>query len=189
MPLDHIVANQGQDRTVDLLTPAGCALGLGIVPVSLDLLDSHCQRMVRAHSVPAGAGRWHPIGVSALGGLLAALVAVAGASPEAWVIVTLGGIAAAFAAAIRSARTAQRSVSWVEREIPAHALDRSGIPASIRSIAGDIRRQVPGARFVLGELRRKSVVLDPYLIVERDAQRIVLGIWDDEQVTACARRI
>ena len=64
-----------------------------------------------------------------------------------------------------------------------------GIPASIRGFAHTVKREFPPARLIIGELRQDTVVLDPYLIAEYGDDRVVLGIWDGEQVIACADRM
>ena len=77
---------------------------------------------------------------------------------------------------------------WQERWIPACALDGHGVPQPIAALARTLQREMPGSALILGELIQEQVVLDPYLLLEHDEQRVCLGIWDDTRVIACARR-
>ena len=67
------------------------------------------------------------------------------------------------------------------------ALERARqMSLAIRQSAERLRRRLPGVSFVLGELYQEQVRLDPYLVAEYGAARVVLGIWDGEEVVACA---
>jgi hypothetical protein len=59
------------------------------------------------------------------------------------------------------------------------------LPPAISKVVRTVRRNVDGM-LVLGELRRKEVVLDPYIVVEHNGERACLGIWIDHEVIACA---
>jgi hypothetical protein len=71
---------------------------------------------------------------------------------------------------------------WRERRIE----DLRDVPAPIRNAAEELRRRVPRVGFVVGELYQERVRLDPYLVAEYGSARAVLGIWDDDQIIACA---
>lgn len=71
---------------------------------------------------------------------------------------------------------------WRERE----AEDLSDVPAAIRLSAERLQHRLPGVGFVVGELYQEKVRLDPYLVAEYGRARVVLGIWDGDQVIACA---
>jgi hypothetical protein len=71
---------------------------------------------------------------------------------------------------------------WRERE----TADLSGMPALIRQSAKRLQRRLPGVGFVVGELYQEQVRLDPYLVAEYGGARVVLGIWDGDEVIACA---
>jgi hypothetical protein len=75
---------------------------------------------------------------------------------------------------------------WEEREVPAGFLARGDVPEPIARVALLLRDDVPGARFVVGELKRRETVLDPYLLIEQDGECVCLGIWERDQVIACA---
>ena len=61
-----------------------------------------------------------------------------------------------------------------------------GVPLPIARLARDMRREAPGSILVLGELLRQEIVLDPYLLLERDGERVCLGIWDGRRIIAAA---
>ncbi|MEJ0019128.1 MAG: hypothetical protein WDN25_21735 [Acetobacteraceae bacterium] len=60
------------------------------------------------------------------------------------------------------------------------------MPEPIARVARLLQSELPGARLVLGELKREETVLDPYLLLERDGERVCLGIWENDTVVACA---
>lgn len=64
--------------------------------------------------------------------------------------------------------------------------DLSDMPPIIREAAERLERHLPSVRFVVGELFQERVKLDPYLIAEYGNARVVLGIWDGDEVIACA---
>jgi hypothetical protein len=72
--------------------------------------------------------------------------------------------------------------SWRERETD----NLHDVPAVIRQSAEQLRHRLPGVGFVVGELYQEQVRLDPYLVAEYGAARAVLGIWDGDQIVACA---
>lgn len=76
---------------------------------------------------------------------------------------------------------------WRERWIPAGLLGDLGVPEPIAATARLLRRDLPGATLILGELMREEVVLDPYLLLEYGDERVCLGIWEDGEVIACAQ--
>jgi len=71
---------------------------------------------------------------------------------------------------------------WRERPTE----DLNEVPAVIRQSAEQLQRRLPGVGFVAGELYQERVRLDPYLVAEYGNARVVLGIWDGDQVIACA---
>jgi len=60
------------------------------------------------------------------------------------------------------------------------------VPSSIRVKALLLKREVPQMRFFVGELFQQQTKLDPYLVAEYQGERLVLGIWDGEQVIISA---
>ena len=75
---------------------------------------------------------------------------------------------------------------WEERVVAAEMLVELGVPLPIALLARDLRREAPGSILVLGELLQQEVVLDPYLLLERDGERVCLGIWDGRRIIAAA---
>jgi hypothetical protein len=75
---------------------------------------------------------------------------------------------------------------WEERVVTVEALLDLGAPPRITLRARDLQRAAPGSSLVLGELLRETVVLDPYLLLERGNERVCLGIWDERRIIASA---
>jgi hypothetical protein len=75
---------------------------------------------------------------------------------------------------------------WEERSVAAEALIDLGVPLRIARIARDLHDGAPGSALILGELMQNEVVLDPYLLLECDGERVCLGIWDDRRIIAAA---
>jgi hypothetical protein len=76
---------------------------------------------------------------------------------------------------------------WEERRVSVTSLDSLGVPEPIARIARSLQSDVPDAKFILGELKRESAVLDPYLLIEHGKECACLGIWEDGHVVECAR--
>ncbi len=75
---------------------------------------------------------------------------------------------------------------WQERCVDPELLHQLGVPLRIARLAHDLCRDAPEARLILGELIREEVVLDPYLLLECNSERICLGIWDGPKIVAAA---
>ena len=75
---------------------------------------------------------------------------------------------------------------WEERIVTLEMLLDLGAPPRISLLARDLQRAMIGSTLILGELLREEVVLDPYLLLEADGERICLGIWEDRRVIAAA---
>jgi hypothetical protein len=71
---------------------------------------------------------------------------------------------------------------WRERPLA----DLGDVPAPIRGVAEELQRRVPRVGFTVGELYQERVKLDPYLVAEYGGARVVLGIWDGDQIIGCA---
>ena len=71
---------------------------------------------------------------------------------------------------------------WEEREVLSYA----GVPEPIAKVARVLQDDVPGARLILGELKRELTVLDPYLLIEHRGECVCLGVWENDEVIACA---
>ena len=70
---------------------------------------------------------------------------------------------------------------WEERQV----LTFADAPEPIARVARLLKSEVPGARLILGELKREETVHDPYLIMEYQGECVCLGIWENDQVIAC----
>jgi hypothetical protein len=75
---------------------------------------------------------------------------------------------------------------WRERWIAAGLLGDLGVPEPISATARTLRRELPGATLVLGELMREEAILDPYLLLKYGDECVCLGIWEDGQIVARA---
>ncbi len=71
---------------------------------------------------------------------------------------------------------------WEEREVRSFV----DVPEPIARTARLLKGEMPGARLILGELKREETVLDPYLLIEHQGECVCLGIWENDQVIACA---
>jgi len=76
---------------------------------------------------------------------------------------------------------------WEERRVSVFALNALDVPEPIARIAQSLKRDLPDAKFILGELKRESAVLDPYLLAEHGNDCVCLGIWENGQIIECAR--
>jgi hypothetical protein len=76
--------------------------------------------------------------------------------------------------------------SWEEHWVAPEVLAALGVPSRIASMARALCREAPGAILILGELKQQEVVLDPYLLLERDGECVCLGIWDGDRIIASA---
>ena len=75
---------------------------------------------------------------------------------------------------------------WEERQVPIGFLSTNNVPAPIARVARLLHDDLPGARLILGELKREETVLDPYILIEQDGECVCLGIWDNGRMVACA---
>jgi hypothetical protein len=69
---------------------------------------------------------------------------------------------------------------WQERVV----VGLHEVPVAIREPALRLQRRLPEVEFVVGELFQNRVKLDPYLIAQYGDGRVVLGIWDGNEVVA-----
>jgi len=186
MPFDALVAPTQPKLLLDVLTD------LGIVPISRELLEAHKQAQLDRFA-PSFWYRHQPLLPAALLGSVGCMAATGGLSQRmlpyaslfsdwltlAWMCV----IGLLIGAGVFRVRAGSR---WEERSVPAEWLQGLGVPQPIAWLARDLCRQVPGAALILGELKQEYVVLDPYLLLERDGEQVCLGIWEDGRIVACA---
>src|ERR1700733_12452674 len=94
----------------------------------------------------------------------------------------LSGTAGAESLAISLEQWDIKPVDWntlaAHKQAQFERLEISGVPEPIAAMARSMHRKVPGSSVILGTLVRESVVLDPYLLLVRDEERVCLGLWD-----------
>ena len=71
---------------------------------------------------------------------------------------------------------------WQERAEP----DLASVHPRVARSARALREQLPEAEFRIGELFQRQVKLDPYLIAVYGNERLLLGIWDGDDLIFCA---
>lgn len=188
MPFDALIAPPRPLSLADVLAEQA------IVPVSQEALAAHKQAQLERFA-PSFWYRHQPVLPAALLGSVACMaisggvtqrMALDGSGVSGWL--TLGWmcvIAMLIGAGVFRVRAGSH---WEERWIPAEWLHGLAVPEQIAVLARELTRQVPGSTLILGELKQEHVVLDPYLLLERDGEQVCLGIWEGEHVVACASR-
>jgi hypothetical protein len=186
MPFDALVAPARQRLLREVLDEHG------ITPVSLEALAAHKQAQLERFA-PSFWFRHQALLPAALLGSVAGMAASGGLAQQIghgspWPsMLTLGWmcvIAMLIGAGVFRVRAGSH---WEERWVPAGWLDDLGVPEPIARVARTVSRETPGAGLILGELIQEEVVLDPYLLLERDGETVCLGIWDNGRIVACAR--
>ncbi len=186
MPFDALVAPAPHKLLADEVADRG------IVPVSLGTLAAHQQAQLERfapsfwyrHQALLPAALLGSVGGMAFSGGLAERVADSGSPLSCWLTLSwMGVIMLLLGAGVFRVRAGSH---WEERWVPAVWLKGLGVPEPIVALARDLNRSVPGAALILGELVEDHVVLDPYLLLERDGERVCLGIWDDGGIIAIA---
>jgi len=187
MPFDALVAPPQPLSLVDEVAD------LGIAPVSLELLAAHKQAQLERFA-PSFWYRHQPILPAALLGSVACMAVSGGVTQRmalgsdvsGWVTLAwMSVIAMLIGAGVFRVRAGSH---WEERWVPAEWLRGLGVPEPIAVLAREMSRRVPGSALILGELKQEHVVLDPYLLLERDGEQVCLGVWEGGEVIACASR-
>ena len=126
---------------------------------------------------------WLPVGLIGSVGCMAASGGLAhGVAPQ----LSLGWLGVMTLLIVFGVFRVSAGATWEERHVAPESLDGFGVPPRIAGVARALCRETPQAALILGELRREEVVLDPYLLFERDGERVCLGIWDGERIIAAA---
>ncbi|HEY1932289.1 MAG TPA: hypothetical protein VGG99_09780 [Acetobacteraceae bacterium] len=186
MPFDALVAPAQPKLLADEVEERG------IAAVSLELLAAHQAAQLERFS-PSFWYRHQALLPTALLGSVAGM-AVSGGLAEriadgdsplsCWLTLAwMGVIMLLLGAGVFRVRAGSH---WEERWVPAVWLKGLGVPEPIAILARDLNRHIPGSALILGELVEEHVVLDPYLVLERDGERVCLGIWDDGGIIAIA---
>ena len=163
-------------------TLAAAMLVSRIEPIDPQMLDRHKADELRRY--PAGWFYRHRVAVQ-IATLVLLLAGTLASFTVALVIHPAVGIGAGLvvlASAIsQSAVPVRGPALWMERAVtelnPVHPI--------IRESALRLQEQLPEVKFRLGELIQDRTTLDPYLVVEYQNERAVLGIWNGEQLIAC----
>ena len=182
MPFDALVAVTRQKTLSDALDD------YGVKPVPWSTLAAHKLEQQRRY----GPSFWyrHQAAVSIMlvvaspaAGAVAA--AVGGFSAHSGVLAITGSFVWMCLVALITGTGLVRlraGSHWEEREVLSYA----DVPEPIARVARVLRSDVPDARMVLGELKREEAVLDPYLLLEHDGECVCLGVWENDEVIACA---
>jgi hypothetical protein len=186
MPFDALVAAARPLSLLEALSDHG------ITPVSTEALEAHKQAQLDRFA-PSFWYRHQPLLPAALLGSVGCMAATGGVAQRmmpggsplsGWL--TLGWmcvIALLIGAGVFRVRAGSH---WEERWVPVDWLKDLGVPEPIALLARDLYRKVPGSSLILGELKQEHVVLDPYLMLECDGEQVCLGIWEDDEIVACA---
>ena len=186
MPLDD-VGGRYQYLLSPRTTLAGALATQEIDPVPLDVLREHRDEQIRLNPPSfLYRHRWVAPGLTMASFLVSIGAAALVGSSQAAVSVILGGMLPALAGIVLASRRVKGEAYWTERRVSEHGLEAAGVPREIATTARMIKRELPTARLVLGELRQDTVLLDPYLIAEFGEERAVLGIWDGDRIIAVA---
>jgi hypothetical protein len=187
MPLDAL------SGSVRLETLAGLLEQRDVRPVDWNTLAAHKQAQLRRF----GPSFWYrhqtSLGITLIGsvGCMALTAGAANAvmqptSPVA-VWVSMAWMCLMAALIVSGVFAAHPGARWEERWLPLDRLETASVPEPIAALARSLQREVPGSTVILGELIREAAVLDPYLLLVRDDERVCLGVWDDAGIIASAR--
>jgi hypothetical protein len=155
----------------------------GLEPVAPGVLERHKAEQIRRN--PAGWAFRHQQAIAL------AQVAVLLASVGLFVVMlSAHEVPWGFTASLAMFALAS-SVLFFPVKGPAQWRERASedlreVPPLIRESAETLQRRLPAVGFVVGELFQDRIRLDPYLLAEYGGARVVLGIWDGDEVIACA---
>jgi hypothetical protein len=165
----------------DLLQAAASASGLR--PIDRDALGRHKADQILRH--PAAWAYKHNArlqlgqAIVMLAGMIV-VMALFSAQQYPWGLsiglMTLGVAALPILLPVRG------PAEWTERD----AGDLRAVHPAVRGVALRLKQELPEVRFYLGELFQDRIRLDPYLLAEYRGAKIVLGIWDGDEVIASA---
>jgi hypothetical protein len=154
-------------------------------PVPLEALEAHKRAQLErfAPSFWYQHQTWLPVGlIGSVGCMAASGGLVHSMAPQ----LSLGWLCVMTLLVVFGVFRVSAGAEWEERRVAPEGLDAAGVPGRIAAVARALCRETPQAALILGELKQQEVVLDPYLLLERDGERVCLGIWDGERVTAAA---
>jgi len=185
MPFDALLAPPRPKLLAELLEDHGA------IPVPLEALAAHKQAQLErfAPSFWHQHQTWLPIGLVGSVGCMAASGGLAnsvlpGSSLPS--LLSFGWLSVMGLLILFGVFRVSAGTYWQERYVGPELLHQLGVPLRIARLAQSLCRQAPDATLVLGELMREEVVLDPYLLLECNSERICLGIWDGPKIVAAA---
>ena len=155
----------------------------GLRPIEPSVLDRHKVEQIRRNPASWAYRHQQAVAAAQVAVLLASVglfVALLSAHEVPWGFVA--GLAMFGLGSAALFLPVKGPALWRERETE----DLHEVPAVIRESAELLQRRLPGVGFVVGELYQEQIRLDPYLVAEYGSGRVVLGIWDGDQVIACA---
>ena len=183
MPFDALLAPVRSRLLAELLEDHGA------VPIPLEALEAHKRAQLErfAPSFWHQHQAWLPIGLVGSVGCMAASGGFANSTmPDSllpsWLC--LGWLSVVGLLILFGVFRVSAGSYWQERYVSPDLLAEVGVPIGIARRARILSDEAPGARLILGELLREVVVLDPYLLMELDGERICLGIWDGTKIIA-----
>jgi hypothetical protein len=185
MPFDALLLPPRPRLLAELLDEHG-ATG---VPLEALETHKHAQRERFAPSFWHQHQTWLPVGLigsvtcMAVSGGLANGMAPASMLPSG---LTLGWLGVMTLLIVFGVFRVSAGADWEERWVAPEALADLGVPPRIAWLARTLIAEASGTSLILGELKRQEVVLDPYLLLECDGERVCLGIWDDDRIIAAA---
>ncbi len=185
MPFDALVAPARLKLLSEILDEQR------IRPVPLDALEAHKRAQVERfapsfwyrHQALLPTALLGSVGAMAASGGLAQQINHGAAWPNLLTLAWMGVIALLIGAGVFRVRAGSH---WEERWVPVGWLADVGVPEPIAAVARSVYREAPGSALILGELFQEEVVLDPYLLLERDGELVCLGIWEDGRIVAQA---
>jgi hypothetical protein len=183
MPFDALLAPAQPRFLVEVLDE------LGVTPVPLQALAAHKQAQLErfAPSFWHQHQTWLPVGLigsvfcMAMSGGIANRVLPGSLLPSWLSLFWLSVMALLIVFGVFRVSAGAR---WEHRVVAAEMLIDIGVPPHIARLARELHREAAGSALVLGELLREAVVLDPYLLLVRDGERVCLGIWDERRIIA-----
>jgi hypothetical protein len=163
----------------------------GAEPVAFDVLAAHKRAQLErfAPSFWHQHQTWLPIGLTGSVGCMAASGGIAnallpGSLLSSWL--SLSWLSVLGLLVLFGVFRVNAGAAWQEREIAPERLGQFGVPAEIARLARILCWNLPNATLILGELVQEEVVLDPYLLLQWQDQRVCLGIWDGATIFASA---
>lgn len=174
-----------------LLLPLRPRLLAQLTPIPLEALEAHKQAQLERfapsfwyqHQAWLPAGLIGSVACMALSGGLANGFAPGSMLPSG---LTLAWLSVMALLIVFGVFRVSAGASWEERWVAPEALAGVGVPPQIAAVARALCRETPGAALILGELKQQEVVLDPYLLLECEGERVCLGIWDGARIIAAA---